>query len=152
MPKVSKGIGRGGKRAGAGRKSNAAKLAQATINGAPTQSEADKLGLTEVAAAAALKGVERLNKIVEHGTEAAAIKATALLLTWGFVTPANAKASAAAEAYRPAPSAPTPDGPVAPHVPATKREQRQLNAEQSTSEGKFAVPAPPRLAVDNTGR
>jgi len=150
MPNVSKGIGRGGKRPGAGRKPNAAKIAQPVAVAGPVRSEAEKLDLMAEAQAGALKGVDRLNKIIEHGSEAAAIKATALLLTWGFVTPANAKAAAAAEAYRPAASAPAADGPVAPPAPLGKREQRLVNAEQSTAEGKFAVPAPPRLAIDNT--
>ncbi|HEV7337032.1 MAG TPA: hypothetical protein VGO06_13755 [Bosea sp. (in: a-proteobacteria)] len=104
--------------------------------------------MTAEARDGAKKAIERLNKIIEHGTEAAAIKATALLLTWGFVTPANAKASAAADSYRP--PAPAQDGPVAPAAPLGKREQRQANAEQSTKEGVYAVPNPPRLAVDNT--
>jgi hypothetical protein len=148
MPKVSKGIGRGGKRPGAGRKPNAAKIAQPVAVAGPVQSEAEKLDLMAEAQAGALKGVDRLNKIIEHGSEAAAIKATALLLTWGFVTPANAKACAAAEAYTP--PAPAADGPVAPPAPQTKREQRRINAEQSTAEGKFAVPEPPRLVVSNS--
>jgi hypothetical protein len=148
MPNVSKGIGRGGKRPGAGRKPNAAKIAQPVAVAGPVQSEAEKLDLMAEAQAGALKGVDRLNKIIEHGSEAAAIKATALLLTWGFVTPANAKASAAADAYRP-PAAPA-EGFVPPAPPPTKRERRLANAEQSTAEGKFAVPEPPRLVVSNS--
>lgn len=149
MPKVSKGIGRGGKRPGAGRKPKVAKIPAPVVAPAePVQSEAEKFNLTAEAQAGALKAVERLNKIIEHGTEAAAIKAASLLLTWGFVTPANAKACAAAEAY--VPPAPAADGPVAPAVPQTKREQRRINAEQSTAEGKFAVPEPPRLVVSNS--
>lgn len=150
MPKLSKGIGRGGKRPGAGRKPKVAKIPGPVAVAGLVQSEAEKFDLTAEAQAGALKAVERLNKIIEHGTEAAAIKAAALLLTWGFVTPANAKAAAAVDAYRPAPSAPAADGPVAPPAPLGKREQRLANAEQSTAEGKFAVPAPPRLAIDNT--
>lgn len=146
MPNVSKGIGRGGKRPGAGRKPNAAKIA-APVEVAAVASAADVFDLTKEARAGALKAVERLNKIIEHGTEAAAIKATALLFTWGFVTPANAKASAAADAYRPPAAA---EGFVPPAPPPTKREQRQANAEQSTAEGKFAVPEPPRLVVSNS--
>jgi hypothetical protein len=147
MPKVSKGIGRGGKRPGAGRKPKVAKIPAPVGSEAAVASAADVFDLTKEARAGALKAVERLNKIIEHGTEAAAIKATALLFTWGFVTPANAKASAAAEAYRPQSAA---DGFVPPAAPPTKREQRQANAEQSTAEGKFAVPEPPRLVVSNS--
>lgn len=147
MPKVSKGIGRGGKRPGAGRKPKVAKIPAPVGADAAVASAADVFDLTKEARAGALKAVERLNKIIEHGTEAAAIKATALLFTWGFVTPANAKASAAADAYRP----PAPaEGFVPPAPPPTKREQRQANAEQSTAEGKFAVPEPPRLVVSNS--
>lgn len=148
MPKVSKGIGRGGARPGAGRKPNVAKAQKAIEAAAPVVSQAQAFDLTAEAREGAKKAIERMNKIIEHGTEAAAIKATALLFTWGFVTPANAKASAAADAYRP--TAQAQDGPVAPAAPLGKREQRQANAEQSTKEGVYAVPNPPRLAVDNT--
>ena len=148
MPNVSKGIGRGGKRPGAGRKPKVAKIPAPLGAEAAVPSAADAFDLTKEARAGALKAVERLNKIIEHGTEAAAIKATALLFTWGFVTPANAKASAAAESYRP-PAAPA-KGYVPPAPPPGKREQRRINAEQSTAEGVFAVPEPPRLVVSNS--
>ena len=148
MPRISKGVGRGGARPGAGRKPKAAKTSTPIDVAADVvPSQADKFNLTAEAQAGALKAVKRLNKIIEHGTEAAAIKASALLLTWGFVTPANAKAAAAADNYRPADA--MADGPIVPAAPLGKREQRQANAEQSTSEGKFAVPEPPRLVVNN---
>lgn len=114
----------------------------------PVVSQAQTFDLTSEAREGAKKAIERLNKIIEHGSAPDAIKATALLFTWGFVTPANAKASAAADAYRP--PAPAPDGPVAPAAPLGKREQRQANAEQSTKEGVYAVPKPPRLVVSNS--
>lgn len=117
---------------------------------APVVSQAQAFDLTAEARDGAKKAIERLNKIIEHGSAPDAIKATALLFTWGFVTPANAKASAAADAYRPPAPAVAQDGPVAPAAPISKREQRQANAEQSTKEGVYAVPNPPRLAVDNT--
>lgn len=148
MPKVSKGIGRGGARPGAGRKPKVAKVPAAVEAAAPVVSQAQTFDLTAEAKAGALKAVERLNKIIEHGSATDAIKATALLFTWGFVTPANAKASAAAEHYRPPAS--RQEEPVAPAAPLGKREQRQANAEQSTADGRYAVPNPPRLAVDNT--
>lgn len=148
MPKVSKGIGRGGARPGAGRKPKVAKVPVAVEAAAPVVSQAQAFDLTAEAREGAKKAIERLNKIIEHGSAPDAIKATALLLTWGFVTPANAKASAAADAYRP--PAPREDAPAVPPAPLGKREQRQANAEQSTKEGVYAVPNPPRLAVDNT--
>ena len=148
MPKVSKGIGRGGARPGAGRKPKVAKVASPVEQTAPVVSAAEAFDLTAEAKDGAKKAIERLNKIIEHGSAPDAIKATALLLTWGFVTPANAKASAAADAYKP--PAPAQDGPVAPSAPLGKREQRQANAEQSTKEGVYAVPNPPRLIVSNS--
>lgn len=123
-------------------------MPEAVEAAAPVVSQAQVFDLTAEAREGAKKAIERLNKIIEHGSAPDAIKATALLFTWGFVTPANAKASAAADAYRP--PAPAQDAPVAPAAPISKREQRQANAEQSTKEGVYAVPNPPRLAVDNT--
>lgn len=148
MPKVSKGIGRGGARPGAGRKPKVAKVPEAIEAAAPVVSQAQAFDLTAEAREGAKKAIDRLNKIIEHGSAADAIKATALLFTWGFVTPANAKASAAADAYKP--PVPAQSGPAVPAAPLGKREQRQANAEQSTKEGVYAVPKPPRLVVSNS--
>ena len=148
MPKVSKGIGRGGARPGAGRKPKVAKVPAAVEATAPVVSQAQAFDLTAEARDGAKKAIERMNKIIEHGSAPDAIKATALLFTWGFVTPANAKASAAADAYRP--PAPAQNEPAAPPAPLGKREQRQVNAEQSTKDGVYAVPNPPRLIVSNS--
>lgn len=142
----SKGVGRGGARRGAGRKPKVAQVpspVRAAAVEEPTGAQSD---ITAKAKAGALRSIKRLNSIVANGSAVEAIKAASLLLTWGFVTPANAAAVAAADSYKPS-AEPKPDEPAA---PLTKREARQQNAEQSSSEGTYAVPTPPRLAVDNT--
>jgi len=145
----SKGVGRGGARPGAGRKPKVAQVpspVRAAAVDEPTGPTGGQSDITTKAKAGALKSIKRLNAIVANGSAVEAIKAASLLLTWGFVTPANAAAVAAADSYKPS-AEPKPDEPAA---PLTKREVRQQNAEQSSSEGTFAVPTPPRLAVDNT--
>jgi hypothetical protein len=145
LPKISKGIGRGGARPGSGRKQASEKLAlPVKIPPAkPTASGSLKVDITAAAKSGALKAIERLNKIVSDGSASDAIRASDMLFKWGFVSPANAKADAAAERYTPTPtSEPAPQ-------PLGKKEQRQANADQSTADGKFAVPQPPRLVVSN---
>lgn len=142
----SKGIGRGGARPGAGRKPKVAQVPSPVRTFAVEEPTGAHSDITAKAKAGALRSIKRLNSIVANGSAVEAIKAASLLLTWGFVTPANAAAVAAADSYKPS-AEPKADEPTA---PLTKREARQQNAEQSSSEGTYAVPTPPRLAVDNT--
>ena len=75
MPKVSKGIGRGGARPGAGRKPKVAKVPEAVEAAAPVVSQAQAFDLTAEAREGAKKAIERLNKIIEHGSAPDAMSA-----------------------------------------------------------------------------
>ncbi len=164
------GIGRGGARPGSGRKAvpvkkvrkrptQAEKVVAVMVEEAKASPQAAarlqmQADVTAAAQRAAMKGIKRLAKIAEHGTEIGAIKATKELLTWGFVTPAIAKAAAAADRYKPGsgdavvqlPREPKDEKP--PEL--GKKEVRKENAERATADGTYAVPQPPRLAVDNS--
>lgn len=96
-----------------------------------------------------MKGVKKLEIIAQHGSEAGAIKATALLLQWGFVRPELAKAAASADRYE-ASTQPEPQKAVEVKEPDLgKKEIRKQNAEAATSSGTYEVPMAPRLAVNN---
>ncbi len=89
--------------------------------------------------------IKRLKAIAKSGPEMAAIKAAALLLTWGYTSPNVARDFSVVKRYEP-PKATA----AAMAASVGKREQTQINAEKEARGIYAPPPPPPRLAVDNT--
>lgn len=149
------GKGRGGARPGAGRprihppKPPKEAKSEASSASAAAERVSPSIDITARAQKAALKGIKRVEGIAEHGSAMEAIKATALLLQWGFVKPEMAKAAAAADRYE-AERKPEAEKPAEPKKEELgKKEIRKQNAERATESGTFEVPSAPRLLVNN---